>query len=59
MLTGNRTSLYCTIGMPARHSLSPAMHNAMFSKLGIDSVFLTFDVPMKRLAAEAIEGMRA
>ncbi len=57
-LTGNRTSLYCIIGMPAHHSLSPAMHNAMFSKLGMDSIFLAFDVPKEKLE-EAIQGMRA
>ncbi|MGC8496038.1 MAG: shikimate dehydrogenase [Candidatus Micrarchaeia archaeon] len=57
-ITGNRTALYCIIGMPAHHSLSPAMHNAAFEKLGIDAVFLAFDVPKDALH-RAIEGMKA
>ncbi|MCL4403186.1 shikimate dehydrogenase, partial [Candidatus Marsarchaeota archaeon] len=44
-MSGNLTDLFCIIGMPARHSLSPAMHNAAFRKLGMDAVFLAFDVP--------------
>jgi len=55
---GNKTALYCIIGMPAHHSLSPAMHNAAFEKFGIDAVFLAFDVPKEKLR-QAVEGMRA
>jgi len=54
----NKTSLYCIIGMPAHHSLSPAIHNAGFKKLKINSVFLAFDVPQNALE-DAIAGMRA
>ena len=52
-----RTKLYCIIGMPAHHSLSPAIHNAWFKALGVDAVFLAFDVPKEGLRS-AIEGMR-
>ncbi|MCL5112802.1 MAG: shikimate dehydrogenase [Candidatus Marsarchaeota archaeon] len=48
-MSGNLTDLFCIIGMPARHSLSPAMHNAAFRKLGMDAVFLAFDVPPESL----------
>jgi shikimate dehydrogenase len=48
-LSGNYTELFCIIGDPAKHSLSPAMHNAAFSKLGIDAVFLAFDVKKENL----------
>jgi shikimate dehydrogenase len=32
------------IGHPVRHSLSPAIHNAAYSALGLDWVYLAFDV---------------
>ena len=56
-ITGN-TSLYCIIGMPAHHSLSPTIHNAMYKKLGMDAVFLAFDVAPEGLKS-AVYGMKA
>ena len=35
------TQLYCLIGDPVAHSLSPVMHNALFSALEIDAVYTT------------------
>jgi shikimate dehydrogenase len=46
------------IGDPVRHSLSPALHNAAFAALGLDWVYLAFEVPAGA-AAVAVEGMRA
>ncbi|MAE93440.1 MAG: shikimate dehydrogenase, partial [Deltaproteobacteria bacterium] len=43
---------------PAGHTRSPAMHNAAFAALGVDAVYLAFDVPPADLAA-AVEGARA
>jgi shikimate dehydrogenase len=43
---------------PAAHTRSPAMHNAAYAALGLDAVFLAFDVPPSRLG-EAIAGARA
>ncbi|MGC8730518.1 MAG: shikimate dehydrogenase [Candidatus Micrarchaeia archaeon] len=57
-LTGNKTKLFCIIGDPARHSLSPAMHNAAFSKLGIDAFFTAFDVSKEDLKI-SIEAMKS
>ena len=37
------------LGSPVAHSLSPAMHNASFQKLGIDCVYLAFDVTQEML----------
>ena len=31
------TQLYCLIGDPVAHSISPAMHNEAFAQLGIDN----------------------
>src|SRR5262249_6966327 len=52
------TSLCGIVLHPAGHTRSPAMHNAAYAALGIDAVFLAFDVPPARLAA-ALAGARA
>ncbi len=52
------TLLACVIGDPIRHSLSPTLHNAAFDALGLDWIYLAFEVPAGRGIA-AIEGMRA
>ncbi|MFA4991079.1 MAG: shikimate dehydrogenase [Candidatus Omnitrophota bacterium] len=41
--------LYGVIGWPIKHSLSPAMHNAAFKKLGIDAEYRLFEVPPEKL----------
>ena len=43
---------------PAGHTRSPAMHNAAYAALGLDAVYLAFDVATANLAA-AIAGARA
>ena len=53
-----RTELCGIILHPAGHTRSPAMHNAAFAALGIDAVYLAFDVPPGELA-NAVSGMRA
>jgi shikimate dehydrogenase len=52
------TSLCGILLHPASHTRSPAMHNAAFTALGLDAVFLAFDVPPAALAA-AVAGARA
>jgi len=55
---GPNTQL-CGIALhPAGHTRSPAMHNAAFAALGIDAVYLAFDVLPEDLAA-AMGGVRA
>jgi len=46
------------IGYPLGHSVSPAMHNTAFKKLGLDCEYSLFEVEPKDLK-EAVEGMRA
>lgn len=45
------------LGWPLEHSLSPAIHNAAFRRLGLDWVYLPFAVPPEDLKA-AVEGLR-
>jgi len=52
------TKLYFLVGNPADHSLSPAIHNAAFAALKINSVYLACTVEEAKLCA-AMEGMRA
>jgi shikimate dehydrogenase len=52
----NRT--YCIIGDPIQHSLSPAMQNAAFNKLGLNSTYIAFRVKKDELK-ESIESLRA
>ncbi|MBI5854962.1 MAG: shikimate dehydrogenase [Nitrospirae bacterium] len=50
------TRLCAVIGNPVEHSLSPAIHNAAFQKLGLNYVYLAFRVES---LSGAVAGMRA
>jgi len=39
------TKVYCLLGYPVKHSLSPVMHNAAFKKLGINATYVVLEVP--------------
>ena len=43
---------------PAGHTLSPILHRSAYDELGLDAVYLPFDVPADALPA-AVSGMRA
>lgn len=58
MSVSGQTRLAALIGDPARHSLSPAIHNAAFTATGLDWVFLAFEVGAGD-AAGALAGMRS
>jgi shikimate dehydrogenase len=49
---------YCIIGDPVSHSLSPAMHNAAFRSLSLDSVYIAFKVPSHELES-SVESLRS
>lgn len=55
-ITGH-TSLYCLLGSPVAHSISPQMYNATFQALGIDARYLAFDVKSDALC-DAVKGLR-
>lgn len=48
MITSS-TKLYAVLGHPIAHSLSPQMQNAALRKMGLDAVYLAFDIPPQRL----------
>jgi quinate/shikimate dehydrogenase len=52
-----KTQLIGLIATPIGHSLSPAMHNMSFRKLGLNYVYLAFEVGNQQLA-DAITGFR-
>lgn len=43
------TQKYAVLGHPIRHSLSPLMQNAALEAMGLDAVYLAFDVAPERL----------
>lgn len=49
MELSGHTKPYAVLGHPISHTLSPRMHNAAFKELGIDAVYLAFDVEPARL----------
>lgn len=55
-MIGTGTQLCAVIGNPIAHSLSPAIHNAAYEKLGLNFVYLAFRVKDVR---NALNGMRA
>lgn len=57
MISG-ATKVCGIIADPIGHSVSPAMHNAAFKKMGIDYVYIPFRVTKEGLG-QAIAGMRA
>ena len=57
MLTGH-TRIVGIIGDPVEHSRSPQMHNAAFTKAGLDYVYVPFHVRPDDLA-DAIAGFKA
>ncbi|MFN4245905.1 MAG: shikimate dehydrogenase family protein, partial [Brevinematia bacterium] len=43
MISGT-SEVFCVIGNPIKHSKSPVIHNFIFQKLGIDAVYVPFEV---------------
>ena len=56
-ITGH-TGLTALLGSPVSHSISPQMHNEAFRQLGLDYVYLAFDVESGRLK-ETFDGLKA
>jgi shikimate dehydrogenase len=56
MISG-KTQICALIGDPVEHTMSPAMHNAAFKKLGLDFLYLPFRVKPEQLR-QAVDGLR-
>lgn len=57
MNISGKTQICAIIGHPVEHSLSPAIHNAAYKKMGLDYVYLPLLVKSENLKP-AIEGLR-
>ncbi|MBR3645476.1 MAG: shikimate dehydrogenase [Lachnospiraceae bacterium] len=55
-ITGH-TGLTCLLGSPVAHSISPLMHNEAFKLLGLDYIYLCFDVNEDNLS-HAVNGLK-
>ncbi len=53
-----KTKIFCVIGDPIEHSLSPAMHNAVFENMGLNCRYVAFRIEPTRLG-DAVKGFRA
>lgn len=49
MTISGHTKAFAVLGHPIGHTLSPVMHNAAIEALGMDAIYLAFDVPPDRL----------
>ncbi len=57
-LITSKTKIFCVIGHPIEHSMSPIMWNPALQELSLDYVYLAFDVHPKNLE-KAISGIRS
>jgi shikimate dehydrogenase len=51
------TNVYCIIGYPVKHSISPKMQTLAFHYLGINAVYVSFEVKQDKFK-DAIEGLK-
>ena len=58
MTINGQTRLVGVMGWPVEHTMSPAMHNAAFSALGMNCCYLPLAVPPDKLP-EAVSGLGA
>ena len=56
-ITGH-TKLFGVLGTPIAHSISPQMHNEAFRQLGLDCVYVAFEVGEEDMKT-VVEGLRA
>ncbi|WP_029551621.1 shikimate dehydrogenase [Thermocrinis jamiesonii] len=56
-ISGN-TSLYGVVGYPVKHSLSPLFQNKLFEYVGLNAVYVPFEVKREELKT-AFEGLKA
>ncbi len=52
------TRVYGLLGRPVAHSLSPAMHNAAFRELGLNAIYVAFEVSDLARAVAGLRGLQ-
>jgi shikimate dehydrogenase len=57
MTINGQTKIFGILGRPVAHSLSPVMHNAAFSHLGLNAVYVAFPVTDVRKAVAGLRGL--
>ena len=57
MKIDGKTQVYGLLGHPVAYSLSPLIQNAAFQKLGINAVYVTFDVKNLEKAMAGVRGL--
>lgn len=57
MPISSHTKVLCIIGHPIEHSMSPTMHNPALQELGLDYVYVAFDIHPDKLK-QAIDAIR-
>lgn len=58
MEINKETKVLGLLGNPIGHSLSPLLHNAVFHNMGLNCIYLPFEVPHNHVAG-AVEGIRS
>ncbi|MCL7401204.1 MAG: shikimate dehydrogenase [Thaumarchaeota archaeon] len=58
MEINSETRLCCLIGHPVKHSISPQLHNSAFKHLGLNIVYLSFDIESRYLR-RVVEGLKS
>jgi shikimate dehydrogenase len=58
MNVSGKTRIVGIFGSPIEHTLSPAMHNAAFAKMGLDMFYLAFHVSAQDLS-DALQSIKA
>jgi shikimate dehydrogenase len=51
------TAVYGVMGHPVRHSLSPVIHNGAFGRMGLNAVYVAFEVTDLPAAVSGIRGL--
>lgn len=54
----NKRKICCIIGHPVSHSLSPALHNFAYKALGLNWIFLSFDVTDLRSCIKSLRDLK-
>jgi shikimate dehydrogenase len=58
MTISGKTKICALIGDPVEHTMSPAMHNAAFQKIGLDYLYIPLRVAPEQLP-QAVAGLKA